>query len=171
MTTELLILRLVHVLGGIFWVGSTLLTTFFLIPAMATMGPAAGEVFAAIQRRKLSAFLLAAALLTVASGLRLLWITSGGYSPAYFGTAPGFGFATAGTMAIVAFLLGMAVSRPAAVRAARLGAAMSTTPPERRAEVGAQIATLRRRSAVFGTLVAALLVLAAAGMSVARYLG
>lgn len=170
MTTELLLLRLVHIVGGIFWVGSTLLTTFFLFPALATVGPAAGEVFAAVQRRKLSAYLLAAALLTVLSGLRLLWITSGGLSSAYFDTPPGMGFATAGTTAIVAFLLGILVSRPAAMRAAQLGAGMASAPPERRAALAAEAAVLRRRSAVTGTVVAALLVLAAAGMSVARYL-
>lgn len=171
MTTELLILRLVHILGGIFWVGSTLLTTFFLLPAIATMGPVGGEVFAAVQRRKLSAFLLAAALLTVASGLRLLWIVSGGFSAAYYDTAPGRGFVAAGTSAIAAFLLGMLVSRPAAMRAATLGATMATATAERRAQLAADVAVLRRRSAVAGTGVAALLVLAAAGMSVARYLG
>ena len=171
MTTELLILRLVHVVGGIFWVGGTLLTTFFLIPAIATMGPAGGEVFAAVQRRKLSAYMLAAAVLTVLSGLRLLWITSGGFSPAYFATAPGIGFSTAATSALAALLLGMLVSRPAAMRAAKLGGSMAGAPAERRAEIGAQIAVLRRRSAVFGTAVAILLLFAAAGMSVARYLG
>jgi uncharacterized membrane protein len=170
MTTELLILRLVHVLGGIFWVGSTLLTTFFLIPAIATMGPAGGEVFAAVQRRKLSAYLMAAAVLTVASGLRLMWITSGGFSPAYFGTPPGMGFSTAAASALVAMLLGMLVSRPAAMRAAKLGGSMANAPAERRSAIVAEIAVLRRRSAVFGTAVALLLVLAAAGMSVARYL-
>jgi uncharacterized membrane protein len=171
MTTELLILRLVHVLAGIFWVGSTLLTTFFLLPAIATMGPAGGEVFAAVQRRKLPTFLLASALLTVASGLRLLWITSGGFSSGYFATAPGFGFATAGTSAILAFLLGVLVSRPAAMRAAKLGGTLASVTAERRAQIVSEVAVLRRRSAMAGTAAAALLVLAAAGMSVARYLG
>jgi uncharacterized membrane protein len=171
MTTELLILRLVHVVGGIFWVGGTLLTTFFLIPAIATMGSAGGEVFAAMQRRKLPTFMLAAALFTVASGLRLLWITSGGFSSAYFATAPGMGFGTAGGSALAAFLLGVLVARPAAMRAARLGGTMSGAPPEHRPGIAAEIAVLRRRSAVFGTATAVLLLLAAAGMSVARYLG
>jgi uncharacterized membrane protein len=170
MTTELLILRLVHVLGGIFWVGGVLLTTFFLIPAITTMGPAGGEVFAAMQRRKLSTYLFAASLLTVASGLRLLWITSGGFSSAYFATAPGMGFGTAAASALVALVLGLLVSRPAAVRAAKLAGTMAGAPAERRSQIGAEIAVLRRRSAVFGRAVALLLVLAAAGMSVARYL-
>jgi uncharacterized membrane protein len=171
MTIELLILRLVHVVGGIFWVGGTLLTTFFLIPAIGAMGPAGGQVFAAVQRRKLSTFMFAAALLTVFSGLRLLWITSGGFSSAYFATAPGMGFSTAGGSALVALLLGMLVARPAAMRAARLGGTMAAAPAERRSEIAAEVAVLRRRSAVFGTATAVLLLLAAAGMSVARYLG
>ena len=170
MTTELLILRLVHVLSGIFWVGSALFTALFLLPAVGTLGPRGGEVFAALQRRKLPTVLFTAALLTIASGLRLLWITSGGFSTAYFATAPGFGFTTAGTSAILAFLLGALVSRPAMQRAGRLGATLATVTAERRAEITAQIAVLRRRGAVAGTAVAALLVLAAAGMSVARYL-
>lgn len=171
MTTELLILRLVHVLGGTFWVGSTLLTTFFLIPAIGTLGPTGGQVFAAVQRRRLPAFMLGAGLLTVGSGLRLMWITSGGFSHAYYATAAGRGFAAAGTSAILAFLVGALVSRPAAMRAAKLGATMASATAERRAQLAAEVAVLRRRSAVAGTVAAGLLVLAAAGMSVARYLG
>jgi hypothetical protein len=113
---------------------------------------------------------MAAALLTVLSGLRLMWITSGGFSSAYFATAPGMGFGTAAGAAILALLLGMLVSRPAAMRAAQLGGTIASAPPERRGEIAAQVAALRRRSALFGTIVASLLVLAAAGMSVARYL-
>jgi hypothetical protein len=127
-------------------------------------------VFAAVQKRKLSTYMLAAALLTILSGLRLLWITSGGHTSAYFATAPGLGFTTAGVTAIVAFALGMAISRPAAMRAAQIGGSMASAPAERRAELAAEMEKLRRRSALFGTVVAVLLALAAAGMSVARYL-
>ena len=36
MQGELLVLRLVHVLGGIFWVGSALFMAIFLFPALAS---------------------------------------------------------------------------------------------------------------------------------------
>ena len=170
MTTEILILRLVHIVGGIFWVGGTLLTTFFLIPAIASMGPAGGEVFAAVQRRKLSTWMFSASLLSVAAGLRLMWIASSGFSSGYFATATGKAFGFAAALAVLALLLGMMVARPAAMRAAQLGGSMASAPPEKRPEIAAQIAVLRRRSAIFGTTVAILLLLAAAGMSVARYL-
>jgi hypothetical protein len=65
----------------------------------------------------------------------------------------------------------MLVSRPAAMRAAKLGATIASATAERRAHIAAEVAVLRRRSAMAGTAAATLLVLAAAVMSVARYLG
>ena len=40
---EMIVLRLVHVLGGIIWVGSMTYMTFFLMPAIADAGPAGGR--------------------------------------------------------------------------------------------------------------------------------
>src|SRR5688572_4160460 len=123
MTAEILILRLVHILGGSFWVGSGLFTTFFLVPALASSGPAAGQVMAALQRRHLFTALPVSALLTILSGLRLMWIGSAGFAPAYFASASGGTLAASRAAAIVAFLLALLVARPAAVRPAQLGAA------------------------------------------------
>lgn len=53
MSAELIVLRLVHVLGGIFWVGSGLFMVFFLVPAMGTVGPTAGQVMGGLQQRRL----------------------------------------------------------------------------------------------------------------------
>ena len=72
MSTELVVLRLVHILGGIFWLGSGLFTTFFLIPALGRAGPAAaGPVMGALQQRRLFTVLPVVALLTILSGVRL----------------------------------------------------------------------------------------------------
>ena len=96
MTAEILVLRLVHILGGIFWVGSGLFTTFFLVPALASSGPSAGPVMTALQRRHLFTALPVSALLTILSGLRLMWIGSAGFAPAYFASASGGGGAGGG---------------------------------------------------------------------------
>src|SRR5215208_45998 len=112
MTVELFVLRLIHVLGGIFWVGSALFTTLFLGPALATSGANVAQIIAALQKRRLMTFLPLAAVLTIASGLRLLWITSAGFSSAYLATTTGRTFAAAGAAAVVAFLLSLFVARP-----------------------------------------------------------
>jgi hypothetical protein len=170
MSIELLLLRLIHILCGIFWVGSGLFTALFLFPSLATPGVQPGPVINALRQRGLMTALPVTALLTIGSGLRLMWLTSAGFSGAWFATAPGHAFATAGASAIVAFLVSLLVARPAAIRSAQLGGAIASAPVEQRAVLGVEVAKLRRRNAVSSTIVVVLLVLAAAGMSVARYL-
>ena len=75
MTAELIFLRLVHILGATFWLGSGLFTTFFLVPALGQVGPAgAGPVMGALKQRGLFTVLPVMALLTILSGARLLHI-------------------------------------------------------------------------------------------------
>jgi uncharacterized membrane protein len=171
MTSELLVLRVVHILGGIFWVGGALFSTLFLVPALSTIGPAAGQVFAALQKRKLMTTMFTASVLTILSGLRLLWITSGGMSSAYLATPVGRTFAWSGAIALVAFLIGVLVARPAGLRSGRIGAQMATATAEQRPALAAELEKLRRRIAVAGVTVTTMLVLAAVGMAVARYVG
>lgn len=168
--TEILILRTVHVLGGIFWVGSAVFTALFLVPALATAGPAAGQIMTGMRQRGLMTVLPVVALLTIASGLRLMWITSRGFSAAYFAAPSGLTFAMAGGAAIVAFLIAIVVTRPAAIRMGELGGAMAAASPEQRGALMAELTALRRRNTVASAIVTALLILGAFGMAIARYL-
>ena len=172
MATEIILLRLVHILSGIFWVGTALFTAFYLLPAMASAGPAAGPVMASFQRRKLYTVLPLMALLTMLSGARLMQIVSGGFQPAYFRSLSGRTFAGAAVAAIIAFIISLAVARPAALRAGALGAQLAETQDQAaRATLMTQLEGARKKSAI-GTLAAvALLVIAAGGMAIARYLG
>ncbi|MEP6495410.1 MAG: hypothetical protein ABJF01_22175 [bacterium] len=170
MPAELLVLRLIHVLGGMVWVGAGVFTTFFLAPALATPGINAGQVFAALQKRRLFTALPLVAVLTILSGLRLIWIDSGGLSSRYFASASGMTFGLSGVAAIGAFLLSLIVTRPTAVRAAKLGAAVASAPAAERPQLSADVARLRRMSALAGSAAMALILAGAAGMAVARYL-
>lgn len=171
MSTEFVVLRLVHILGGIFWVGSGLFTTFFLMPALGRVGPAAGPVMGALQQRRLFTVLPVVALLTILSGVRLFQIVSGGFAPTYMSSRTGQTFLWSGIGAVAAFILSLLVARPAAVRAGQLGAAMASLPEEQRAEQLGELERLRRRSGLASTVAMVLLLGAAAGMAVARYLG
>src|SRR5687767_4768281 len=114
MATELIVLRIIHILGGIFWLGSGLFTAFFLIPALGRLGPAsAGPVMGALQQRRLFTILPVIAVLTILSGIRLLQIASAGFSAQYFDSRTGQTFLWSGVAAIIAFLLSVLVSRPA----------------------------------------------------------
>lgn len=171
MIAEMLVLRLVHILGGMIWVGSGIFTSFFLLPTLAQAGPAAGQVIAGLQRRRLFTILPIVALLTILSGVRLMQITSAGFSPAYFASTSGRTYAWSGVAAIVGFLVSVFIARPAAMRAARIGATMATsTDAAARASLTATLEQSRRTSSIANLLSVGLVVLAAAGMAVARYL-
>ena len=172
MSIEILVLRIVHVLGAIFWLGSGLFTTFFLVPALGRLGPAAaGPVMGALQQRRLFTVLPVIALLTILSGARLLHIVSGGFTPAYFDSRTGQALLWSGVAAVSGFLLSMLVARPAALRAGQLGASIAALPQAERAARSAEVERLRRRGGIASTITMVLLTGAAVGMAVARYLG
>jgi uncharacterized membrane protein len=171
MKAEFLVLRLVHILGGIFWVGSLMYTSFFLVPVVRSSPAVAGQVMAGLQKRRLFIILPIVALLTIASGLRLLMIASAGFDGVYFSTSAGRTYSAGGVAAIVAFLLSMLVSRPAFVHVGKLGASLATTTDEAgRQRITAEMQRLNRRATVANGIVVVLLLLTAAGMATARYL-
>jgi uncharacterized membrane protein len=167
---ELLILRIVHVLSAIFWLGAGLMTSLFLVPALTAAGPAGGAVMGALRARGLMTWIPVAAGLTMLSGARLFWIAAAG-APGVFAASPvGRAFALSGIIAVVAFLLAMFVGRPAQLQAMQLQLSLATAAPEARPALEQRAATLRKRGGVVSLAALLLLVGSAMGMSVARYL-
>jgi uncharacterized membrane protein len=168
--TLIIVLRLIHILAGIFWVGTTLFLAFFLAPALGSAGPAAGPVMGGLQRRGMMTALPVSALLTLGSGIWLYQLVSGGSIAAFMRSSVGATLAGSGTLALLAFMLGMAVARPAALAAVRLNQELGTvTDDAERARRQEQLRALQRRNAVVTRVVSVMLIAAAAGMAVARY--
>lgn len=169
MQGELLILRLIHVVGGIIWVGSTVFSFVFLLPAVAQAGAAGGQIMIGLQKRKMFTVLPVVAILTMLSGVRLMQIVSGGFSPSYFATPMGKGYAISGLLAIIGFLIGVTVARPGAIRLGKLQ--QSAVSDESSKEmIQKEIRALRSRVAMAGTTTLVLLLLSAAGMAISRYM-
>ncbi len=169
MAAEMLVLRVVHVLGGVFWVGAMMYNAFFLMPALSQAGPAAGPVMAGMQQRKLFMWLPIVAVATMLAGIRLLMIQSAGFSSVYFGTSAGRTYLLGGVVAIVAFAIGLFISRPTMMRMSQLSAALPTAEESRRAAMQEEMAVLRRRGATSGTIVTWMLIAATVAMAVGRY--
>lgn len=172
MQFEFLTLRLIHVVGGVFWVGSALFTNFLLFPALGA-SPTTGQVIAALTKRKMFTIMPVVAILTMLSGLRLMWIISSGFAAEWMASGSGQTFLLGGFAAIAAFFLGMLVGRPAAVRAGQIaqtlgGGAMPNAADRTRLE--GELATLRRRAGMSGVIVTVLLVVSAVAMAIARYM-
>jgi hypothetical protein len=165
----LILLRLTHILLGAVWVGMMVMNVVFLMPTLRDAGPAAGPVMAGLQRRKFMVVIPVMALLTILSGAWLMMRVWGGVD-GLMASRPGQTYATGATLAIVAFIIGITIMRPAMMRAAALAQAMgSVQDGTERATRTAEMERLRARGALFGRLVTVLLVLATAAMAVARY--
>jgi uncharacterized membrane protein len=171
MKAEFLTLRVIHILGGIFWVGSMLYTAFFLVPAIRSSPTVAGPVMAGLQKRRLFTILPVVALLTIFSGIRLLWIASAGFDDSYLSTSMGRAFSVGAGAAIVAFLLSVLVSRPGFLKVGKLGVSLAAAPDEAtRQPLMAEMQRINKRVATANAIVAGLLLLTAVTMATARYL-
>ena len=166
-----LILRLVHILLGVFWAGAVFMIALFLQPAIAASGPEGGKVMGALVKRRLLNFVPGAALGTILSGVWLLSRDSSGFQGEWMGSRMGMALGTGGVLALVGFLVGMFVMRASTLKAMALGqsAAQLTDAAAREAAMG-QVQALRRRAALAGRTVAVLLALTVLMMAVARYL-
>lgn len=169
MNGELIVLRLIHILGGIFWVGAGIFTTFFLMPALKDSGPAAAQVMMGLQRRKLLVVMPLVAILTILTGIRLLMIASRNFGPEFFNLPSGKVFAGSGLLALLAFIVGMAVQRPSMSKVANLNS-MAVSDEVNRTRILEEIQAIQKRVVLAGRVTTILIAIAAAGMAVARYL-
>jgi hypothetical protein len=165
----LVLMRLLHVGLGVFWVGAMIFNVVFLTPSIRDAGPEGAKVAAGLMKRGFMQVMPIVGILNILSGLWLYWKMSGGFQAAYVHSAMGGTFAAGGLLAIAAFVVGVSVMRPAMLKAAALGQAVAQASPAERDALMAQAQRLRVRGMGAGKLVAALLGLAAAAMAVGRY--
>jgi uncharacterized membrane protein len=171
MHAEVVVLRLIHVLGGIIWVGGMTVMAFFVMPVLSGLGPGAGPVMAGLNQKKFPVIMPIIALVTILSGLRLLMIDSANFQGAYFQSPVGRTFATAGGLAILAFLFGVIVVRPVMVKSMAIGQRMASADAAERGKLEQEMVGLRKRGATANTIIFIMLLIAAIGMAVARYMG
>ena len=163
-------LRLIHILAGVFWAGTSFFFVSFLQPAAQRAGPEGNKFMQVLGASRLSPVLSVLALLNVLSGLIMYWRNSGGLQAAWITSGMGLGFTVGALAGLVALGFGLIVARPANVRMGALGkeiqAAGGPPTPAQMAEIQRLSATLSTGS--FWTVVC--LLIALIGMSVARYL-
>jgi uncharacterized membrane protein len=170
MTGVIIVLRVIHIVSGIFWVGAALFTTFFLFPVLSAAGPAAGQIMAGLQQRRFMTVMPLSALLTMGAGLGLYWIVSGGAVLTYSTSRVGATLAVSALLAVIGFLVGMFVMRPASMEAGRLGRELASGTEGARDESNLRrLEHLQARAARASLTMAILLLLAAVGMAAARY--
>src|SRR5262245_24878864 len=116
----MLLLRFLHIVSGVFWVGGSLFAARFIMPSLKAAGPAAGPVLAELGKRRIPTSMMGASLVNVASGIWLMTLVSGGAPGVWMGTPMGRTLGIGGGLAILAVIFGLAVVMPTNAKIARI---------------------------------------------------
>jgi uncharacterized membrane protein len=165
----ILILRLLHVVSGVLWVGGAAVLAGFVLPAARDQN-SLGYLRQLIWKHNLPRYLNVTLVLALLSGLtmygNLVAVTHGAWARSHVGLALGVG----GALAIIAAIIATFVAAPAIHRALQLaGDAATMDVPREPAEQLAVDRALDRYGAAMRVVVALLLGTAAL-MAIARYL-
>jgi hypothetical protein len=168
---DIIVLRLLHIISGVFWVGSAWLFFFFIEPTVTELGPDAEKFMTGlIVKRKMPRAITIAGAITVLAGLALIWRVSGGLTGAWFSTGPGIGFSIGGLAAIIAYAAGAAIIPRTLARVGALGAEMKAGGgPPSQVQID-EMGALQARLHQVGLIDAILFTVAVGLMAISRYL-
>src|SRR4051812_30007361 len=167
----LLLLRVVHVVGAAWWLGSLVFTAVLLLPTLRALGPSAGAVMQHMAEvRKLPLYMAIVPMLTVLAGISLLWYDSAGFNAEWMKSGPGHTYSLGGAIGIIVAIIGMSVNAPSGKRLSRIGAAVRARGGPPSAEEQAEISRLQDRLYKAVVVSAILLLIAGTAMAVARYM-
>ena len=171
MDTYMVVLRVVHILAGVFWVGAALTTILFLQPTAHEVGPAAGPFMAHLAgKKRLVDWVLRAAGLTILAGVLMYWRVSGGLDGDWIGSAEGLSVTIGALCGIAAFSLGLTVVKPTIMATLAIGREVAASGGTPTPEQGAKLQALQKRGKDVGQIIVPLLIVAVAAMASARYL-
>lgn len=162
-----LALRLIHIVGGIFWVGAALTMNFFISPTLRATGEA-GKQFAGhlMTKTRFSALITGSAHATVIAGFWLYGIDSNWFTSAWQSSGPGMGYGIGAVFALVGLVTGL-MNGSNSRKLARFGAQIQGAPTP---EQAAALAALQKKQGWVVPVNTWSLVLAAFFMAIARYL-
>jgi hypothetical protein len=161
------LLRIIHIVAGVFWVGGTLIMTFFVAPTIGATADA-GQRFVGhlMNNLKFSTRMSIAAGATILAGFFLYWIDSQGFTSEWMSSGAGRGFGIGAGFGLIGFVFGIIVGRTSKAMA-QLGAQIQGKPSP---DQMSQLQGIGQRLRTFSMITAAALILATVFMAIARYL-
>ncbi len=162
-----LVLRLLHILGGTFWVGSTFFLSGFMGPAVRASLPEGGKVMQRLlTHTRFTTIISISSTLTFLSGWILFFPTSGNFNAAWLGTGTGISLTIGAIFGTLGFLHGLfAVGRPnlRITALVREVSQMEGPPPQEKLD---EIQQLQMRAARNSGITSLLVLIALIGMSI-----
>ncbi|MEX1126124.1 MAG: hypothetical protein WD895_02020 [Acidimicrobiia bacterium] len=163
MNAYVIVLRILHIGGGVFWAGALFVIVWFLVPTGRAVGPAAGPFMGHLMgAARFPQIASGVGLVTILSGALLYWHDFGEIIPF---NAPMAGFAVGAVAAITLWIVGTFAFAPANRRLGALGARAAQGE-----DVGAEIGRITASRDRLIPLMTTLLLVAIGAMAISRYL-
>jgi hypothetical protein len=164
-------LRIIHIFGGVFWLGTLWMTAIFLGPTSEAIGSDAEKFMTYITvKLRYPTIVAIAAGSNILAGVLLYWKDSAGLQLAWITTPTGLGFTFGALFGLVGFVLGFRMIKPTAEKLARIGKELHAKAGPPSAEQIASLHAVQKQLERQEIVVAVLLGLALLGMATARYL-
>ena len=164
-----IVLRLLHIVFGAFWVGAALMLTYFISPSVQATQETGQKFFShVLQKTNLTKTITISALISVIAGLALYWIRSDGFQTSWMASGQGIGFGLGGLAALIGLHYGFLQGKRSTALA-QLGQEIQSqgTPPS-----ATQLETIQKLQGQLktgGQINAISLLIASLLMATARY--
>jgi hypothetical protein len=166
---DILVLRLIHIGAGAFWVGAVFTFFLFVQPAAVAVGPDGTKLmYQLIHHRRLPVVILSSAAVTVLAGIWLLIITTNGLDPALLFDEARMGYTVGGVVAILTFGIGGLYVFPRTQTVERILGGLLTEGRPPTPDEGGTLARIAGETRRAGWVVLAGLVVAVVTMATAR---
>jgi len=165
----MIVLRVLHIGGGVFWAGGTFVFASYVEPTTTALGAEGGRFMQRLAGSRYPIAMAVSGILTIVAGVWLLSIDSGGFQPAFMGSGTGIAFSIGALTGVAAAVIGLGVQGYNAARMGALAKAIEAQQGGRTAEQTAQVQALRAKLRSGGRWTARLLGIAVVCMAIARY--
>jgi uncharacterized membrane protein len=163
-----IVLRIIHIFAGVFWVGSAWLFAFFLGPATQALGADGGKFIGhLVNKMRLTVYITVSAILAVLAGLILFFLH---YGIAGLSTPTGLVFGIGGVFGLVGLGIGGGLVGPTSLKLTQLGGEIARAGKPPTSAQQAEMSTLQKRLSSASLWNAIVVSLALLTMAAARYL-
>lgn len=163
----ILLLRILHIGAGVFWVGSVLLLAFVISPAIKETG-GSGQKFVdyLIKKKRFGTESSGAGTMAGIAGILLYWRDSQGFTSTWMQSSAGIGFGVGAVLGLIAFVFGILTDRKLKAMT-QIREQFESTPSD---EQLSQLQLLGKQQTIYLIICAVTLTLSLWIMAVGRYL-
>ena len=160
------LLRIIHIVGGVFWVGGTLMMTFFIGPTVGAIGES-GQKFVShlMNNLKFSNRMAIASGATVLAGF-IMYALDARAGSAWLRSSFAIGLGIGAIFALIGFISGILIGRTIKAMV-QLGGQIQGKPS---ADQMTRLQELSKRQSTYSVIATISLVLATVFMAISRYL-